>query len=423
MKFIETTNEGVHCYNRFSADFSDDIVKLNNRNYPLGAVSKMVANISKEEMDVLLQLGGKALNCYKTISLLGYNRNVFLIHKGVILDMLSYMKNFEIFQCFDYEGSKKLVDDLLSEEALDKYEDYLDDDKPLTEERALKLKVIKKRYDYAIVLGLIYAYIGIDTANFATAVQKDIKKRYDYAIVLGLIYAYIGIDTANFATAVQNFTVMLMEKTSRQKSELAKTAFELFNDELFMYYLYQSNPAVESMWGFSVKSMNTVVPVIDEVNGEYKILRRVYFSRMMDFYVMDLFEALSHGHYLWQCGICGKYFLMTTAHRQLYCEEKNPKYDVPCKYVAKHPELTEEKKESQKKSDTPIRVLWKKRDDAIRKRKSRHKYSDAEFEAAKEYIMDCYERAQTDFDYAAEQYEKDMELTAVDEYVRRVTDV
>lgn len=45
--------------------------------------------------------------------------------------------------------------------------------------------------------------------------------------------------------------------------------------------------------------MNTVVPVIDEVNGKYKILRRVYFSRMMDFYVMDLFEALSHGHYLW----------------------------------------------------------------------------------------------------------------------------
>ena len=55
--------------------------------------------------------------------------------------------------------------------------------------------------------------------------------------------------------------------------------------------------------------------------------------------------------------------------------------------------------------------------------KEKAEYSDAEFEAAKEYIMDCYERAQTDFDYAAEQYERDMELTAVDEYVRRVTDV
>lgn len=351
----------------------------------------MVANISKSEMDEILELGGKAVNCYQTIYLLGYNRNVFLTHKAVILDMLSHMKKLELFQCFDYYESKKLVDDLLSEESLDQYEDYLKSDKPLTEERVLEL--------------------------------KDIKKRYDYAIKLGLIYGYIGIDTANFATAVQNFTVMLMEKASRQKSELAKTAYELFNDELFMFFLEQSNPAVKSMWGFSVKSMNTVVPVIDEVNGEYKILRRVYFSRMMDFFVMDLFEALSHGHYLWQCGICGRYFLMTTAHRQLYCEEKNPKYDVPCKYVAKHPEITNGKKKSQKKSDSPIRVLWKKRDNTIRQRKSRHKYSDAEFEAAKEYIMECYEQAQTDFDYASEQYEKDMELTAIDEYVRRVTDV
>ena len=391
MKFIENSNEGVHCYNRFSADYSDDIVKINNRDYPLGEVSKMVANISKSEMDEILELGGKAVNCYQTIYLLGYNRNVFLTHKSVILDMLSYMKKLEIFQCFDYDESKKLVDDLLSEESLDQYEDYLKSDKPLTEERVLEL--------------------------------KDIKKRYDYAINLGLIYGYIGIDTANFATAVQNFTVMFMEKASRQKSELAKTAYELFNDELFMFFLKQSNPAVKSMWGFSFKSMNTVVPVIDEVNGEYKILRRVYFSRMMDFFVMDFFEALSHGHYLWQCGICGKYFLMTTAHRQLYCEEKNPKYDVPCKYVAKHPEITNGKKESQKKSDSPIRVLWKKRDNTIRQRKSRHKYSDAEFEAAKEYIMDCYERAQTNFDYAAKRYEKDMELTAIDEYVRRVTDV
>ena len=227
MKFIENSNEGVHCYNRFSADYSDGIVKINNRDYPLGAVSKMVANISKSEMDEILELGGKAVNCYQTIYLLGYNRNVFLTHKSVILDMLSYMKKLEIFQCFDYDESKKLVDDLLSEESLDQYEDYLKSDKPLTEERVLEL--------------------------------KDIKKRYDYAINLGLIYGYIGIDTANFATAVQNFTVMFMEKASRQKSELAKTAYELFNDELFMFFLEQSNPAVKSMWGFSVKSMNTVV--------------------------------------------------------------------------------------------------------------------------------------------------------------------
>ena len=116
MKFIENSNEGVRCYNRFSADFSDNIVKLNNRDYPLGTVSKMAANISKSEMDEILKLGGKALNCYQTISVLGYNRN---------------------------EESKKLIDDLLSEESLDQYEDFLSSEKSLTEERVLELKEIK----------------------------------------------------------------------------------------------------------------------------------------------------------------------------------------------------------------------------------------------------------------------------------------
>ncbi|SCX28014.1 hypothetical protein SAMN02910436_02303 [Ruminococcaceae bacterium P7] len=43
MKFIENSNEGVHCYNRFSADFSDNIVKLNKD----GAEKKLKKNLNK----------------------------------------------------------------------------------------------------------------------------------------------------------------------------------------------------------------------------------------------------------------------------------------------------------------------------------------------------------------------------------------
>ena len=391
MNFIEMPNEGYHIYNRFSADYSDHTVRLNNKDYPLGSVSKMVANISKDDMTELLVLGAEPRRIYDEIHFLGYDRDRFIAQKDAILKMLSFMKRFEIFKCFDHDESKELIDKLFSSDALNRYEEMLGTKLPFDEEQLDKI--------------------------------ERIKKLYDYAKVIGLIYAYIGIDTANFATAVQNYTLMLMEKCSRQKSELAKTAFELFNDELFMYYLYQSNPAEKSMWGFSVHSMQTVAPVIDDTDGEYRIFRRIYFSRMMDFYVMDLFEALRAGHYLWQCKICNRYFLMTSAHRQMYCDDVNPKYNVPCKYIAKHPEITKEKMESQKKSDTPIRILWKSRDNTIRKRKSRHKYSDAEFEAAKAYIKECYERAQYDFDYAEKQYVKDMELEAIDEEVRKLADV
>ena len=178
----------------------------------------MVANISKSEMDEILELGGKAVNCYQTIYLLGYNRNVFLTHKAVILDMLSHMKKLELFQCFDYYESKKLVDDLLSEESLDQYEDYLKSDKPLTEEWVLEL--------------------------------KDIKKRYDYAIKLGLIYGYIGIDTANFATAVQNFTVMLMEKASRQNLSLQKRLMNYLTMSYLCFFLSSKIPLLNLCGAF-----------------------------------------------------------------------------------------------------------------------------------------------------------------------------
>lgn len=391
MKFIEKPNEGYNLYNRFSADFSDDTVRLNNRDYPLGMVSRMVTNITADDMTELLLLGGKVKQCYEAIHLYGYSRERFSAQQESILEMLACMKKHEVFDCFDFNESKKLIDSVYSSDALDRYDEILEIEPPFSDEQKYRI--------------------------------EEIKKWFDYAKVLGAVYAYIAIDTANFATAVQNYTQNLMEKGSRQKSELAKTAFELFNDKLFMYYLYQSNPAENTMRGFSVNSVQTVAPIIDNKDNDFRILRRIYFSRLMDFYVMDLFEALSHGHYLWQCKICGRYFLMTSAHKQLYCDDVTPKYNVPCKYIAKHPEITKQKMESQKKTATPIYLLWKRRDNFIRKRKSRGKYSESEFAAAKMYINDCYEKSQLDFEYAKDQYEKDMDIKVIDREVRKASDV
>ena len=391
MKFIEKPNEGYHLYNRFSADFTDNTVRLNNLDYPLGTISLMVTNISADDMTELLLLGGKVKFCYEAIHFYGYSRKRYSAQQESILEMLECMKKHEVFGFFDFEESKKLIESVYSADALDRYDEILEMEPPFSDEQKYRI--------------------------------EEIKKLFEYAKVLGAVYAYIAIDTANFATAVQNYTKMLMEKSSRQKSELAKTAFELFNDELFMYYLYQSNPAENTMRGFSVNSVQTVAPVIDNKDGDYKILRRIYFSRMMDFYVMDLFEALSHCHYLWQCKICERYFLMTSAHKQLYCDDVNPEYNVPCKYIAKHPEITKQKMESQKKTATPNYLLWKRRDNFIRKRKSRGKYSESEFASAKIYINDCYDKSQLDFEYAKNKYEDDMEIKVIDREVRKATDV
>jgi hypothetical protein len=104
---------------------------------------------------------------------------------------------------------------------------------------------------------------------------------------------------------------------------------------------------------------------------------------------------------------------MTTAHRQLYCSTKNPKYGVPCSYVAKHPEVVKRKMERQKKTDSPYYLLWQKRNDSIRKNKSLGKYDEAVSAKAKEYIDSRFEMARVDFEYAATQYMNDMEMTNV----------
>ena len=70
------------------------------------------------------------------------------------------------------------------------------------------------------------------------------------------------------------------------------------------------------------------------------ITRRLSFDRFASFIVTDFFEGLHYGHYLRQCPICGQYFLMQSARRQIYCStgyapEKYRAKRLPCrKYTA-----------------------------------------------------------------------------------------
>ena len=176
--------------------------------------------------------------------------------------------------------------------------------------------------------------------------------------------------------------------------------------------LKRSNP-LRMVEGVSLRPRATVAPVIvDNADGELEIKRRVYYGRMMDFFVADLFEGLMCGHYLWRCGYCGRYFLMTTAHRQLYCQMVAPGNRYPCSVLAKHHKTATEHTKANKQSLTanPIYILYKQRDNSIRKDKSRGKYDADTCDRAKAYAKNCYERALGDPAYAQKQYPIDMVL-------------
>ena len=385
LNYIERYESKITTFDYFAVDIDDENIILNNEKYMLGYISNCIANLPKEYTTNLLIHSGKINHHWQELKLKGYSRKLFMDIFADINKMIDYMQLLEPFKYFDMEESRATVSKLFGEDALDDYE-YL-------------LKHLKIKY--------------------ATTDENEIKKLNEIenksktAENILRAYSYIGVDVANFGTMIINYVENFTNEDSRLKDNIAKFTCDFFENEEVQINLSASNPAVMIMEGFKLKPIQSNVPTIKVENGKYKIIRRMYFNRMMDFFVTEFFEALSQGHYIWKCDICNKYFLMTTAHKQLYCSTVNKEYGVPCSYVAKHPEITKRKMKKQKKSDSPYYVLWHKRNCSIRKNKSLGKYNEAVSAKAKKLIDDKFERAQFDFEYAENQYAEDMKLSKI----------
>lgn len=385
LNYIERYESKITTFDYFAVDIDDENIFLNNKKYPLGYISNCIANLPKEFVTNLLIHSGKINHHWQELKLNGYSRKPFIDIFADINKMIDYMQSIEPFKYFDIEESRATVSHLFGEDALDDYE-YL-------------LKHLKIKY-------------ATTNGNEITRLNEIEKKSKTAENVLRA-YSYIGVDIANFGTMIINYIENFINEDSRLKDNIAKFTCEFFENEEVQINLSASNPAVMIMEGFNLKPIQSNIPTIKVENGKYKIIRRMYFNRMMDFFVTEFFEALSQGHYIWKCDICKKYFLMTTAHKQLYCSTVNKEYGVPCSYVAKHPEITKRKMKKQKKADNPYYVLWHKRNCSIRKNKSLGKYNEAVSAKAKKLIDDKFERAQFDFDYAENQYEEDMKLSKI----------
>ncbi len=383
---IELCDARIHNFDYFAIDLkSDGKFVFNKEEFWLGEFTKDLCNLSKEYITDLLMLSGE-LNVIRKKLLVnfGYQRPLFVDAKNKINEILNFVKTVKPFSYFNIESSRNIVNDVFSNANLN-------------------------LYDHMFFTGIQYI------------INNNVQENFNYANALITVYCYFGNDVANFTTAAISYTATLMTINSRQKDDLATVAFNFFANEEMVNNMKNSNP-FKDMEGVNLRPRVTQVPTIKlDKNNKPFITRRLYFGRLMDFFITELFEAMQCGHYLWQCGVCKKYFLMTTAHKQLYCHTVNEEYGVPCAYVAKHPEITKTKLEKESKKDGPLYDIWRRRNNSIRKNKSLGKYSDAVSAEAKRIIDDKFELAQIDFVYAKEQYEKDMNLKLIyDEAVRNV---
>ena len=387
MLFEEDIKNRVQNINLFEVVYKKGNFVLGGKEYPLGYTSYLA--IQKECRFMDENLFKALLGLYDDLLHDFTKENLDYYHKGIVY-VLNSLKDNHMFTLLGIENVKDKIARLFSEKKKNYYLAIHD-----FQEHGIDLSTEEK-------------------ANYADEVMHSLND-FLSAMAIGQILYNSVLELKRYAALVFQITHRIVERGARSKIQLAD-AFGTFLSDEYMQFIFHtaSHP---------FKTRATVMPVIENVDGENYIFRKVYYNNLKDFLMTDLFEGYIHGHYLWQCDICDRYFFMTTAHKQLYCSTKNPKYNVPCSYVAKHPEVVKRKMERQKKTDSPYYLLWRKRNDLIRKNKSLGKYDEAVSAKAKEYIDDRFDEALTDFDYAETQFEKDMEIENIYQMAKEMLDV
>ena len=371
----------------FEVTYKKNSFAIDGKEYPLGHTSYLAIQPDCRFMDTtmfaeLMRFADSLTDDFSHDDLIEY--------RSRLITAIDSLQEISFFSLFDLEKYKEKISFLLSEERISLYTE----------------------------IGKIYQN-GIDLSTAEKADQADdlVKDLDDFYLILSLgkILHHAIQALTHYSTLVFQMTNMIVERGARSKSQLAEAFGDFLSDpHLSLIFHTDQKP-------FCTKA--SVMPVVEKADGESHIFRKVYYNNLKDFLMSDLFEGYIHGHYLWRCNICDGYFFMTTAHKQLYCSTKNPKYGVPCSYVAKHPEVVKRKMERQKKTDSPYYLLWKKRNDLVRKNKSLGKYDEAVSAKAKKYIDDRFDEALTDFEYAETQFEKDMDIENIYQMAKEMLDV
>ena len=136
------------------------------------------------------------------------------------------------------------------------------------------------------------------------------------------------------------------------------------------------------------------------------LARRLYFDSYYSFIITDFFEGLHYGHYPRRCGVCKKYFLMTSARRQQYCNGLSP-YEVRGKRVTCRKYAANINRKELAAAD-PVVDIYNRRCAAIRTEKGRKTITEEFAKAAQALAKEYKLKAQQDAAYASRQYAIDM---------------
>ena len=202
-------------------------------------------------------------------------------------------------------------------------------------------------------------------------------------------YDNLSNDMRNAFHGLQKFVSRTDEADRFDEEHLLPIALDIFGKTTF---------AVETEY-VAIKKSNR--------SKTATIARRLYFENYYSFIITDFFEGLHHGHYPRQCEVCNKYFLMTSARKQKYCNGIAPELYNGEKQTCRQYAVMMGKKE--RIDDHPILSIHKKRCNCIRAELSKGTITREFADAAKKIADELKALAIHGGEYTVAQFQKDMQ--------------
>lgn len=356
----------------FTADYRDGRVRIGNKTYAAGDYAVHLLNIyyKKDTAARLSVYKQRGWNVAEQLSV-GYLKEAEFLAAGTeigyILDTLPTLKPFN---ALDIPGERNRISELFSKVNAKQIVDFFNRRAAVEskEQAELDLDLLPPEYDKAFF---------ISCNNLISDVLNTLA-----------FYNAISDDMLRVHKALDEFVKRIDEAERFDEEHLLPIALETFSPIPF---------AVKTEYVSQMKNAKSKASVL---------ARRLYFDSYYSFIVTDFFEGLHYGHYPRRCGICKKYFLMTSARKQKYCNGISP-YEARGKKVTCRKYAASINRKELAAAD-PVVDIYNRRCSAIRTEKGRKTITEEFARVAKELAKEYKLKAQLYSDYANKQYILDM---------------
>ena len=356
----------------FRADYRDGRVHIGGKSYPAGTFAVHLLNQFYEN-DTAARIGVFTTDNWQLENMLriGYINISDYVKAGErmvnIFTALPWLKPFDMLGT---DNERNRVSDLFSEENGNVLSEYFFRRAKVSEMDTVQtiFHQLPKEYDKEFF-------------SKAETLLKEVNTTLCF-------YDRLSDDIRNAFHNLRTFTTRVDDADRLDEEHLLPIALEVFGSVPF--------PVTTEYVPIKKTSKSTTAT----------LARRLYFDSYYSFVVTDFFEGLHHGHYPRQCGICNKYFLMTSARRQQYCNGIAP-YEVRGKKVTCRKYAASINRKELAAAD-PVVDIYNRRCSAIRTEKGRGTITETFAAMATELAKEYKFRALQNSDYANKQYALDM---------------